>query len=95
MKVNFEEFEENMLRNLKLSTDQRIKNEEETVKGLNTALENRNNQVEQILNTRLSVCGFRDEHRGLGTVTFDYLVLACPAYILGKTYQVIIVGWAK
>ena len=83
------------IRNLKLSNQQKRKNEDEIVKGLNTDLMQRNYQVEQILNTRLSVCAFRDEHRGLGTVTFDYLVLPCPAYILGKIYQVIIMGWLQ
>ena len=60
MEVNFKEFEENMIRNLKLSNQQKRKNEDGIVKGLNTDLMQRNYQVEQILNTRLSVCAFRD-----------------------------------
>ena len=95
MHLNFKEFEENMSRNLKLNSQQKRKNDEEIVEGVNTDVNQRNMQVQQIINTRLSVCGFRDEHRGLGTVTFDYLVLPSPAYILGKAYQVTIMGWAQ
>ena len=44
--------------------------------------------TEMILNTRLSICAFKDEHRDLGLIQYDHLLPLQQALVMGKQYQV-------
>ena len=59
---------------------------------INSELYQIRKQTQMILNSKLSVCAFRDEHRGFGKVKYDRLLSHKPAWILGKEYPVCIVS---
>eukprot|EP00091_Calanus_sinicus_P008858 TRINITY_DN21110_c0_g1_i1.p1 TRINITY_DN21110_c0_g1~~TRINITY_DN21110_c0_g1_i1.p1 ORF type:complete len:253 (-),score=65.58 TRINITY_DN21110_c0_g1_i1:70-828(-) len=43
--------------------------------------------TEMILNTRLAICAFKDEHRDLGLIQYDQLLPLQQALVMGKQYQ--------
>ena len=45
-------------------------------------------QTDMILNSRLAICAFKDEHRGLGLIHYDHLLPLQQLWVMGKQYQV-------
>ena len=74
--------------NLKSTADTERKYNENIANIVNSELNQMKKQTEMILNNRLAVCAFKDEHCGFGKVVYDKLLSHKPARILGKQFQV-------
>jgi len=84
---NFNSFKENTLLNLKKINEMERNNNENLANRVLWEFHHLRKETENILNTRLSTCAFKEKHRGFGKIEYDYLLSPKPARILGTEYK--------